>query len=182
VNKTIWIATALVLTTAITLAQTQTAPEPQTAGDIPDNQAFVRYTNAVGGYSLEIPEGWARTVQGASTRFEAKLNSISVSVSSATVAPTAASARLNEVKALQKDSGVKVRLVQDLKLPVGNVVLMRFDSQSRLNEVTGQRVPLENDLYVFFKKGRQVQLTMSAPKGADNVDAWNRVARSFTWR
>jgi uncharacterized membrane protein len=177
-NRTIWIAFALALTTATTLAQSQTAPEPQTTGDIPDNQAFVRYTNAAGGYSLEIPEGWARTVQGANTRFEAKLNSVSVSVLSATIAPTAAS----EKTRLEKDTGVKVRLVQDLKLPAGKAVLVRFDSQSKPNEVTGQRVPLENDVYVFFNKGREVQVTMGAPKGADNVDAWNRVARSFTWR
>src|SRR5882762_11879488 len=46
-----------------------TAEEPVKAennppGDIPDNLAFVRYSNKSGRYSFTHPEGWAQTASG----------------------------------------------------------------------------------------------------------------------
>ena len=35
--------------------------------------------------------------------------------------------------------------------------------------------------YVFFHGGRRVTLTLSGPKGADNVDPWRTVTNSFRW-
>ena len=35
--------------------------------------------------------------------------------------------------------------------------------------------------YVFFHKGRDVILTLSGPKGADNVDPWKLVTDSVRW-
>jgi hypothetical protein len=169
-------------TTASPLILAQTAPEPKTAGDIPDNQAFVRYTNPSGGYSLEIPEGWARTVNGEAVSFDSKLGSVTITVGKSAQAPTVASVRQTEVKALERQAGVVVRAVSAVKLAAGNAVLVRFDSQSKPNAVTGQSAALENDLYLIYKGGRQVSLTLSAAKGADNVDAWKRVAGSFGWR
>lgn len=175
----------LALTTAVLLgaaiAQTPGAPEPKTAGDIPDNQAFVRYVNPAG-YSLEVPEGWARTVQGSSAHFEAKFNSLSVVLRRASAAPDVVNVQAGEVKALQKDTSVKVRSVKAVKLPSGSAVLIRYDSQSQPNAVTGQKVALENDLYLLYKNGQEALLTLSAPKGTDNVDAWRRIANSFRWR
>jgi hypothetical protein len=174
----------LVLTAAVLLgtamAQTPGVPEPKTVGDIPDNQAFVRYTNPAG-YSLEVPEGWARTVQGSSARFEAKFNRLSVALQRASAAPDVVSVQAGEVKALQKDTSVKVRSVKAVKLPSGSAVLVRYDSQSQPNAVTGQKVLLENNLYLLYKNGQEVLLTLSAPKGADNADAWRRIVESFRW-
>ena len=41
---------------------TQAAAEQEVnpPGDIPDNQAFVPYTSSSGGYTISMPEGWAR--------------------------------------------------------------------------------------------------------------------------
>jgi hypothetical protein len=42
-------------------------------------------------------------------------------------------------------------------------------------------VRLENNRYLFFKNGKIAALTLSAPIGADNVDQWARIAKSFKW-
>src|ERR1700686_3306655 len=39
------------------------------ASDIPDSQTFVSYSASPGGYSLDVPEGWARTTSGANVNF-----------------------------------------------------------------------------------------------------------------
>ena len=46
------------------LAVSALAAEKNPPGDIPDDQVFVAYTSRAGGYSLKVPEGWARTEKG----------------------------------------------------------------------------------------------------------------------
>ena len=50
-------------TTPAATAEQAVAPEQNTAGDIPDTQAILPYTSAPGGYVLDAPEGWARSVE-----------------------------------------------------------------------------------------------------------------------
>src|SRR5438128_4444210 len=63
--------------------------EKNPPGDIPDDQVFVSYTSSVGGYSLKVPEGWARSEKGADVDFIDKLDGVEVVVASAIAAPTA---------------------------------------------------------------------------------------------
>jgi hypothetical protein len=60
------------------------APEAQAAatGDIPDNQVFLTLRNAVGGYSIKAPEGWAQQGSGAHVTIRDKNNIVRVVVSS----------------------------------------------------------------------------------------------------
>jgi hypothetical protein len=48
------------------------------AADIPDNQVFVAYRGA--GYTLKVPEGWARSGSGAHVLFRDKDNSIRIAI------------------------------------------------------------------------------------------------------
>ena len=57
-------------------------------GDIPDNLAFIPYSNKAGGYSFTHPVGWARTLHGVRVRFTDKLNGVVVESLNATAAPT----------------------------------------------------------------------------------------------
>ena len=66
--------------------ETPIAPEMNLPGDIPDNQVFVPYT-ASDGYTLQVPEGWARTTVGVATTFTDKFNGLSVEATTATTAP-----------------------------------------------------------------------------------------------
>ena len=159
------------------------APEVHPVGDIPDNQAFVPYHNAAGGYTIDAPEGWARTVTGSDVSFLSKLGSVAVSVKPSTSAPSVASVRADTLKSLaSSESGVKINSLKAVRLPAGMAIVASFDSLSAPNAVTGKAALLENDLYVLSHAGKQLQLRFSAPKGSDNVDAWRQMSRSLRWR
>lgn len=158
------------------------AVEKNPPGDIPDNQAFVTYRSSQGGYQLEAPEGWARSDAGGDVTFIDKLNGEQVTLSQAAAAPTAATARANEVAALEKSGrAVQVLNVKDMKLPGGSAVFVEYTANSAPDAVTGKQVRLENQAYLFFKDGKLATVTLWAPKGADNVDQWQRIAQSFRW-
>ncbi|WP_420597301.1 hypothetical protein [Deinococcus sp.] len=183
-----FIAISLALLSAPAFAQSaaptsQMAPEVHPVGDIPDNQAFVPYQNAAGGYTVSASEGWARTVTGADVSFLSKLGEVRVAVTPSTTAPSVVSVRTDTLKTLaSSESGVKINTVKAVKLPAGMAVVASFDSLSAPNAVTGKAALLENDLYVLNHAGKQLQLRFSAPKGSDNVDAWNLMARSLRWK
>ena len=159
------------------------AAEKNPPGDIPDNQVFVKYASAAGGYSLKVPEGWARTEDGADVSFADKYNSVNVTVTKAADPPTAKNVLVESPLADLAKSGraVKVKSVTQKKLPGGPVVLVKYDSDSEPNPVTNKILRLENEAYVFFKDGRVAILTVSAPRGADNVDQWKLMSESFAW-
>jgi hypothetical protein len=166
----------------ISSTETAVAPEVNPPGDIPDSQAFVKYTNTAGGYQVEVPEGWARTEAGPDVTFVNKFDGVSVAVSPATTGPTAASVRTNEAKLIQQQGrAVTITGVSEVNLPGGKAVVIKYTSNSDPNPVTNKRVRLENVSYVFFRNGKEATLTVAAPQGADNVDQWNRMANSFSW-
>ena len=168
--------------TAISSTETAVAPEVNPPGDIPDTQAFIKYMNAAGGYQLEVPEGWARAEAGANVTFVNKFDGVSVTITPATAAPTAASARANEAKLIQSQGrAVTITNVSDANLPGGKAVVIKYTSNSEPNSVTNKRVRLEDVAYVFYKNGKEAVLTVWAPQGADNVDQWNRISQSFRW-
>jgi hypothetical protein len=70
---------------------------------------------------------------------------------------------------------------RQVALPGGKAVLIKYTSNSQPNAVTNKQVRLENEAYVFFKNGKTATLTLWAPQGADNVDQWQRMAKSFRW-
>lgn len=169
--------------TEINSTETAVAPEVNPPGDIPDSQAFVKYTNTAGGYQLEVPEGWARTENGADVTFVNNYDGVKVHVTSATSAPTAASAQANEVKQLQSQGHpVTISGVSEVNLPAGKVVVIKYKSNSDADPVTNKRLRLDNQTYLYYKNGKEAQLAGWAPLGADNIDQWNRMAKSFRWQ
>ena len=167
----------------ISSTETAVAPEVNPPGDIPDSQAFVKYSNAAGGYQVEVPEGWARTEAGPDVTFVNKFDGVSAAVSPANTGPTAASVRTNEASLIQKQGrAVTITGVSEANLPGGKAVVIKYTSNSDPNPVTNKRLRLDNVSYVFFKSGKEATLTVWAPLGADNVDQWNRMANSFRWQ
>jgi hypothetical protein len=153
------------------------AEESSPPGDIPDDQVFIPYSSPLG-FALKVPEGWARRENGDEVSFADKYNRIEVAVGRAEMAPTAQTVK----QALERAGRtVKVTNIKAAHLPAGNAVEVTFTSESEPNPVTGKSARLEDVRYVFFREGRLVTLTMSAPKGADNVDAWKMVSESFRW-
>jgi len=167
----------------VTSTESAVAPEVNPVGDIPDSQAFVVYESKSGGYSLDVPEGWARSENGANVNFVGKLDGVGVTLTTAASAPTAATARDHEAKDIQqRGRAVQISDVKDVKLPSGPAVLIKFGSNSEPNAVTGKQLRQENETYLYFKNGREAALTLWAPQGADNVDQWQRMSKSFRWR
>ncbi|OLN32581.1 PsbP-related protein [Desulfosporosinus metallidurans] len=157
--------------------------QPSPAGDIPDNQLFVNYVSQAGSYSLDVPEGWARTAKGSDVSFKDKLNSVQVVVAKVSSPPTLDSVNKSQVVELKtKGRAVKVKSVKNVNLPGGSAVVISYEENSVPDPVTGKQDRLENNQYFFTKNGEMATLTLSAPLGADNVDQWNKMSGSFRWR
>jgi hypothetical protein len=157
-------------------------PETNPPGDIPDDQVFVSYRSDASAYSLDVPEGWARTVSGPNVKFVDKLNSITVDVTSQSAAPTVASVEANEVPQLTgKVEAFEKVTVKAIDLPAGKAVLIRYRANSAPDSVTGKKVRLEIDRFELFKDGKLAVISLSAPAGSDNVDVWNQISSSFKW-
>jgi hypothetical protein len=138
----------------------QPAPEVSPAGDIPDNQAYVRYAPPGAGFSVKVPEGWSRTRAGGATVFTDKLNTIRLEAG-------AAPSRVGKASTVRRTAGPAKRLTYIMK--------------AAPDPVTGKSVTDAVERYVFTTSGRTAVLTLSGPKGADNVDPWRIVTASLRW-
>ena len=58
-------------------------------------------------------------------------------------------------------------------------MLVTYEADSAPNAVTGKAVREAVERYTFWRAGQQVVLTLSGPKGADNVDPWRIVTNSL---
>jgi hypothetical protein len=158
------------------------APEVSPAGDIPDNQVFVKFVSRDRAYALEVPEGWGRTETAGATTFSDHFNSIRIDVKRSAAAPTTLSARATDVPALRRTvAGFKLGNAVLVRRTAGPVVRLTYTADSAPDAVTGKRVPLAVERYEFWHNGSQVTVTLAAPQGSDNVDAWRRVTDSVAW-
>jgi hypothetical protein len=135
-------------------------PEVSPAGDIPDNQAYVRYAPPGAGFSVKVPEGWSRTRTGGGVTFTDKLNAIRLEHA----APAAHTGRASSV---QRRAGTAQKLT--------------YTTRAQPNPVTGRAGTDAVERYVFTHAGRTAVLTLSGPKGADDVDPWRIVTDSLRW-
>ena len=157
------------------------APETNPPGDIPDSQVFVSYTSPAG-FSLKVPEGWALTERPDGASFTDKYGRIDVALAGADAAPTPREVRQQEVaKLVQNGRAVRISDIRQVTLPAGPAVLIVYTSNSDPNAVTDKQIWLENNRYLFYRAGHEAALTLSAPAGADNVDQWQLMAKSFRW-
>jgi len=157
------------------------AKESSPPGDIPDDQAFVSYSPPRSDYSVKVPEGWGRTAAGGAVTFTDKLNAIRMEERAAKGALTAAAARRTELPALRGVRGFRPRSVTVVQRRAGRAVRITYLAAGRPDPVTGKARTDAVESYLFARNGRQVTLTLSGPRGADNVDPWKLVTDSFRW-
>jgi hypothetical protein len=159
-------------------------PEPNAAGDIPDNTVYVSFAFSGGPFSVTLPEGWARTDSNGSTTFTDNFNSAQLlaTASTSTSAPTEQSARDSEVSAIQSSStNFQLDNVTTVSRKGGTAVLITYKADSAPNAVTGKVRPLAIERYEFWQNGREGVIVLSGPVGADNVDPWRTISDSFAW-
>jgi hypothetical protein len=168
---------------------TSSSPAPQAhatevnpPGDIPDNQVFVNYRPPGAAFTIKVPEGWARSSAGGSVTFTDKLNSITVASAAAVSKPSKASVRSSELPTVQQQGrnyrAGKVTVIHRL---AGPVVLATHLQDSSPDPVTNKVVRNAVERYSFWNNGTEAVLTLSGPKGADNVDPWRIVSDSLKW-
>jgi hypothetical protein len=158
-------------------AEAPAKAEKNPPGDIPDDQVFIAYASPLG-FTLKVPEGWARTDRADGVVFADKYGKIEVTVAAGDL-PTPKIAA-DAVKASLR--AVDIKKVEAADRPAGKAVYAAFDSNSEPNAVTNKQVRLENDRYLFAKGGKIASVTFAAPKGADNADQWLMMSKSFQWR
>jgi len=168
-------------------SQSNNAPNPNAneqspPGDIPDNQAFVRYTPSGASYSVKVPEGWARSAAGGAVTFTDKLNRVRLERASASAAPTLSQVRRSELPKLARSvRGFKPGTVTVVKRTAGPAIRITYLAKAPPNPVTGRAGTDAVERYVFFHNGKEAVVTLSGPKGADNVDPWRIVTDSVRW-
>jgi hypothetical protein len=158
------------------------APDVNAAGDIPDTQVYVPFTFAAGPFTLSIPQGWARTDASGATTFTDNFNSVELRVASAASAPTTASARDNEVPAIQSSStNFQLDNITSVDRKGGTAVLIGYRIDSTPNAVTGKVRQLAVERSEFWQNGKEAIVVLSGPVGADNVDPFKTMTDSFAW-
>ena len=158
------------------------APEHSPPGDIPDNQAFVAYTPPGAGYTVKVPEGWSRTAAAGAVSFTDKLNTVRLDRAAASAAPTVAGVRRTELPQLaRREQGFKGARVTTVHRNAGPAVRITYLARSTPDPVTGKSRVDAVERYLFFHNGHEAVVTLSGPKGADNVDPWRTITDSLRW-
>ena len=163
-------------------ATSKNAPEVNPAGDIPDNKVFVAYRPPGGGFTVKVPEGWARVQRGGTVAFTDKLNTIRMETRPAPAAPTVALTRQVELPAIRSASRhYEPGEVTRVRRAAGDVVLVTYKADAAADPVTGKVVHDAVERYEFWHGGTEAILTLAGPVGADNIDPWRIVTDSFRW-
>jgi hypothetical protein len=121
--------------------------ESAATGDIPDNQAFLAYTNKSAGYTIRYPEGWARTGSGSDVTFKEKANVIHV-----VVHPGSAKSKPGEKRTLTRRSAPDPVTGKSLPLIVdvyeyehaGKVAVLELSTPEGVDNVDAYRMISES--------------------------------------
>ena len=68
-----------------------------------------------------------------------------------------------------------------MKRPAGSAYRAVYRVDGQPDPVTGKTVNNDVEQYTFWRNGTQVDLRLSGPHGADNVDPWKIITDSFRW-
>jgi hypothetical protein len=150
-------------------------------GDIPDNQNFLTFANANGGYSIRYPEGWAQSGGGKDVRFRDKNNLVHIVVTS-DGAPSLTGVKAELAKLKGSAPTLHAQAPQQVTIKGKRMVKVVYTTRSAANPVTGKRVTLLVDRYELAKNGTRATVELGTPRGVDNVDAYRMMIESFRWR
>jgi hypothetical protein len=156
--------------------------EKSPPGDIPDTTVFVRYRPAGGGFSVKVPEGWARTGSGSKVTFTSNLNSVTIERRQASAPLSVAAVKRSDAATLARTQPqFRLQAIQTVHRSGGTAVRIRYMARGAADPVTG-KAPLDAiERYLLARNGTEVVLTLAGPKGADNVDPWRTISDSVRW-
>ena len=131
------------------------APEVVEPGDIPDDQVFVTFPSADGTYSVDVPEGWARTEDGGVITFTDNYNSVTIETVPADTAPTVDSVTQTGLARRVGGPVVPAPRCPPVTSKAGEGILATYEIGSAPNAVTGRKALLAAERYEFFHAGRR---------------------------
>ena len=150
-------------------------------GDIPDNQVYVLFSDARGGYSIKYPEGWAQNGSGNHVTFFDK-NNLVRTIIQAGGEPTLAQVSA-DLKALKASTpSLRFQPPQRLRISGRPAIKVVYTTQSAPNPVTNKRVQLNVDRYYLAHGGKRAIVDLGSPGGVDNVDGYRLMVQSFKWK
>jgi hypothetical protein len=150
-------------------------------GDIPDNQNFLTFVNAKGGYSIRYPEGWAQSGAGRDVTFRDKNNLVHIVIARGG-APSVAAVRSELAKLRSSSPTLRARAPQRVTIKGTPMVKVVYTTRSGPNAVTGKGVTLVVDRYELARNGTRATVDLGTPRGVDNVDGYRMMIESFRWR
>jgi hypothetical protein len=170
-------------TSASSPSQAALAADARSAatGDIPDNQNFLTFANATGGYSIRYPEGWARSGTGRDVTFRDKNNLVHIVVAAGGV-PTVAGVSSELATLGRSTPTLRAKPPQQVTINGTAMVKVVYTTRSAPNPVTGKPVTLLVDRYELARNGKRATVELGTPRGVDNVDAYRLMIKSFRWR
>ena len=161
-------------------ADADRAKEVSPAGDIPDNQAFVAYAPPGAGYSVKVPEGWSRTRAGGAVDVHRQ----------AQLHPHRERAARRAERRRASRPSCPARAGRHGFEPAASAPSAQARHGVRITYL-GAEPARPGDRQDAHRRGRalrvhrtaasDVVLTLSGPKGADNVDPWRIVTDSLRW-
>ena len=158
------------------------AADDEPAGRHP-GQPGIHHLRSPLGFSIKVPEGWARRTSPAGVSFSQQIRR-GGGIGGAGRRGANPRERATEPgggRPGNSPAAVQVSKVEAVSTPAGQAVRIAYASNSAANPVTGKAIRLEDEQYLFWNNGRLATLTLSAPFGADNVDQWRLMSRSFQW-
>jgi hypothetical protein len=150
-------------------------------GDIPDNQVFLAFDNAAGGWSMKYPEGWAQRGSAGDVTFQDKNNLVHVVIRDG-AAPTVAGVTAELAQLAAADPSLKAQAPAEVTIKGTPMIKAVYEVASAPNAVTGKKVTLQVDRYAFAHNGKVAVVDLGTPKGVDNVDGYRLMIESFTWK
>ena len=151
-----------------------------TAGDVPDNAVFLTYHDSTVKFSIQYVEGWqvTRDPNGVSIRDKDSSEVIQVVAGQTDVA---AYISATDLPGLQAQAGFKLIKQDTVKVGAHYVNHLAYEILSPADPVTGKQVPSSADRYYMPGTNGLAVVSLSTPKGVDNVDAFRQMIESFQW-
>jgi hypothetical protein len=151
-----------------------------TIGDVPDNAVFLTFKDSTAGFSIQYVEGWqvTRDPGGVTIRDKDSSEVIQIGPAQTDVASYVSS---TDLPALRRQAGFQLARQDTVKVGAHYVVHLVFDIPSAPDAVTGKQVPSTVDRYYIPGPNALAIVSLSTPKGVDNVDAFRQMIESFAW-
>ncbi len=157
---------------------------PLPSGDIPDNAIFVVYRSRGGGYTLQYIEGWVVTeLPRGGVTISDKDSSVNVRLEPLPGGNILAYVQQTDLPHLrQAVASFAPKNLGSVSVNGKPVAHLTFTGLSPPDPVTGKRRRVMSDRYYLAGSSKLAILTLTTPVGVDNVDAFNQILRSFSWR